>query len=92
VFDSLFKNVPNMNILVENNVRQWTFTRNTTSIHSERQGALDIDKFILNYYKKTEIVNFLEFLCESSFVTYWVIQNDCDQVWQLCTKMYVATV
>jgi hypothetical protein len=24
--------------------------------------------------------------------TYWVIQNDCGQVWQLCTKMYVATV
>jgi hypothetical protein len=23
---------------------------------------------------------------------YWVIQNDCGQVWQLCTKMYVATV
>jgi hypothetical protein len=25
-------------------------------------------------------------------VKYWVIQNDCGQVWQLCTKMYVATV
>jgi hypothetical protein len=24
--------------------------------------------------------------------TYWVIQNDCGQVWQLCTKIYVATV
>jgi hypothetical protein len=23
---------------------------------------------------------------------YWVIQNDCGQVWQLCTKIYVATV
>jgi hypothetical protein len=23
---------------------------------------------------------------------YWVIQNDCGQVWQPCTKMYVATV
>jgi hypothetical protein len=26
------------------------------------------------------------------FVLYWVIQNDCGQVWQLCTKIYVATV
>jgi hypothetical protein len=25
-------------------------------------------------------------------ITYWVIQNDCGQVWQLCTKIYVATV
>jgi hypothetical protein len=24
--------------------------------------------------------------------TYWVIQNDCGQVWQLCMKIYVATV
>jgi starvation-inducible outer membrane lipoprotein len=24
--------------------------------------------------------------------TYWVIQNDCGQVWQLCTKIYVAIV
>jgi hypothetical protein len=24
--------------------------------------------------------------------SYWVIQNDCGQVWQLCTKIYVATV
>jgi hypothetical protein len=24
--------------------------------------------------------------------TYWVIQNDCGQVWQLCTKIYVATM
>jgi hypothetical protein len=23
---------------------------------------------------------------------YWVIQNDCGRVWQLCTKIYVATV
>jgi hypothetical protein len=23
---------------------------------------------------------------------YWVIQNDCGQVWQLCRKIYVATV
>jgi hypothetical protein len=23
---------------------------------------------------------------------YWVIQNDCGQVWQLCMKIYVATV
>jgi hypothetical protein len=23
---------------------------------------------------------------------YWVIQNDCGQVWQLCTKIHVATV
>jgi hypothetical protein len=23
---------------------------------------------------------------------YWAIQNDCGQVWQLCTKIYVATV
>jgi hypothetical protein len=23
---------------------------------------------------------------------YWVIENDCGQVWQLCTKIYVATV
>jgi hypothetical protein len=23
---------------------------------------------------------------------YWVIQNDCGQEWQLCTKIYVATV
>jgi hypothetical protein len=23
---------------------------------------------------------------------YWVIQNDCGQAWQLCTKIYVATV
>jgi hypothetical protein len=25
-------------------------------------------------------------------IYYWVIQNDCGQVWQLCTKIYVATV
>jgi hypothetical protein len=24
--------------------------------------------------------------------TYWVIQNDCGQAWQLCTKIYMATV
>jgi hypothetical protein len=24
--------------------------------------------------------------------TYWVIQNLCGQVWQLCTRIYVATV
>jgi hypothetical protein len=24
--------------------------------------------------------------------TYWVIQNDCGQVWQLCMEIYVATV
>jgi hypothetical protein len=23
---------------------------------------------------------------------YWVIQNDCREVWQLCTKIYVATL
>jgi hypothetical protein len=23
---------------------------------------------------------------------YWVIQNDCEYVLQLCTKIYVATV
>jgi hypothetical protein len=23
---------------------------------------------------------------------YWVIQNGCGEVWQLCTKIYVATV
>jgi hypothetical protein len=39
-------------------------------------------------------------LCQSLILTtsffcsrqYWVIQNDCGQVWQLCTKIYVATV
>jgi hypothetical protein len=25
-------------------------------------------------------------------ITYWVIQNDCGQVWQLCTKIYLATM
>jgi hypothetical protein len=25
-------------------------------------------------------------------ISYWVIQNDCGQIWQLCTKIYVATV
>jgi hypothetical protein len=29
---------------------------------------------------------------ELVYETYWVIQNDCGQVWQLCTKMHVATV
>jgi hypothetical protein len=24
--------------------------------------------------------------------THWVIQNYCGQVWQLCTKIYMATV
>jgi hypothetical protein len=24
--------------------------------------------------------------------TYWVTQNDCGEVWQICTKIYVATV
>jgi hypothetical protein len=28
----------------------------------------------------------------SRCIIYWVIQNDCGQVWQLCTKIYVATV
>jgi hypothetical protein len=28
----------------------------------------------------------------SMYLKYWVIQNDCGQVWQLCTKIYVATV
>jgi hypothetical protein len=31
-------------------------------------------------------------LCEKRGGIYWVIQNDCGQVWQLCTKMYVASV
>jgi hypothetical protein len=39
---------------------------------------------VLNSLKK-------EKLCILTY-TYWVIQNDCDQVWQLCTKIYVATV
>jgi hypothetical protein len=26
-----------------------------------------------------------------SYSKYWAIQNDCGQVWQLCTKIYVAT-
>jgi hypothetical protein len=34
--------------------------------------------------------NVLDTYCNSK--TYWVIQNDCGQLWQLCTKMYVATV
>jgi hypothetical protein len=34
---------------------------------------------------KIEKTNWLKIL-------YWVIQNDCGQVWQLCTKIYVATV
>jgi hypothetical protein len=34
-----------------------------------------------------------EIFCPPLYLgTYWVIQNDCGQVWQLCTKMYVATV
>jgi starvation-inducible outer membrane lipoprotein len=28
----------------------------------------------------------------ASIYKYWVIQNDCGQVWQLCTNIYVATV
>jgi hypothetical protein len=26
------------------------------------------------------------------FFLYWLIQNDCGLVWQLCTKIYLATV
>jgi hypothetical protein len=29
---------------------------------------------------------------ETDYSKYWVIQNDCGQVWQLCMKIYVATV
>jgi hypothetical protein len=29
--------------------------------------------------------------CNVEHVDYWVIQNDYGQLWQLCTKIYVAT-
>jgi hypothetical protein len=38
----------------------------------------------------------LKYICTPFKVTmytmYWVIQNDCGQVWQLCKKIYLATV
>jgi starvation-inducible outer membrane lipoprotein len=43
---------------------------------------LSVEKFqrkLFKYFSETEYI-------------YWVIQNDCGQVWQLCTKIYVATV
>jgi hypothetical protein len=56
---------------------------------------------ILKITKKANSMLFLlnKVFCKSSsaifaklYKTHWVIQNDCGQVWQLCTKMYVATV
>jgi hypothetical protein len=38
-------------------------------------------------YKRSK--SLISMLC---IYIYWVIQNDCGQVWQLCTKIYVATV
>jgi hypothetical protein len=40
-----------------------------------------------NYRGKCDVGGFLIFEW-----TLLVIQNDCGQVWQLCTKMYVATL
>jgi hypothetical protein len=44
-----------------------------------------------NYYSVIIIMYFKNFV-QSVMKLYWVIQNDCGQVWQLCTKIYVATV
>jgi hypothetical protein len=27
-----------------------------------------------------------------AIIIYWVIQYDCGEIWQLCTKMYVASL
>jgi hypothetical protein len=58
--------------------------------------GLDIPYKSLNYKNLKMAVTYLfvNLLIFYSFVViyYWVIQNDCGQVWQLCTKIYVATV
>jgi hypothetical protein len=45
----------------------------------------DIEVTFLNTF--IERVN-----CQCKNLEYWAIQNDCGQVWQLCTKIYVAIV
>jgi hypothetical protein len=44
------------------------------------------------YKRSTPSQHLQEVLLSHQGLNYWVIQNDCDQVWQLCTKIYVATV
>jgi hypothetical protein len=39
-----------------------------------------------------ELTFVLHFTSVHLFFLYWVIQNDCGLVWQLCTKIYLATV
>jgi hypothetical protein len=48
----------------------------------------------IRYKRSKSLISMLSTMTESvgSIYIYWVIQNDCGQVWQLCTKIYVATV
>jgi hypothetical protein len=44
---------------------------------------------LFSFVAKTQIFGALQ---TQPAAIYWVIQNDCGQVWQICTKIYVATV
>jgi hypothetical protein len=58
---------------------------------------MDFDKYHnlskrqINYYY-CQLIQLLLLTLYYEQNMYWVIQNDFGQVWQLCTKMYVATV
>jgi hypothetical protein len=50
----------------------------------------EVHSCIVNYDTSADIGKYTQ-----KYITvcnYWVIQNDCGRVWQLCTKIYVATV
>jgi hypothetical protein len=48
------------------------------------------ERFTMEHFPLCQIMILTtSFFCSRQ---YWVIQNDCGQVWQLCTKIYVATV
>jgi hypothetical protein len=93
----MFKNIMKLccyfwNNAIVNNSREQRFTINNIHIPTliiDNSSSRKVRNF--TYVARSNIQPCNAFRFQRHW-TYWVIQNDCGQVWQLCTKIYVATV